>query len=186
MKKNLLYILIIALLSTSLTSCNSKKKKYEYLSAQIVGTFVIAQLYDYSMSLERFTRLMDSQYNRIGIQKTEDGNGLHAGYSFMKDDKDCPLSKGESFDCLVQYNYERDPNELTMSDILMRYSSASPEDVDQFYSVAMSELKSLLEKYERQSDTSDSTVKYHKYYGEKDNIVIMKSDDSVTVSMFFK
>ena len=186
MKKNLLYILIIALLSTSLTSCNSKKKKYEYLSAQIVGTFAFLQVFDNSLSLERFTDYMDSEYNRIGIQKTEDGNGLQAYYRYRADNKDCRLSKDERFRCAVQYDFKRVPNELSMSYVMMIYDSSSSEDVDQFYSVVMSEFKPMLEEYEAESDTTASMIQ-HLYHDSDDNTVyIKKLDDSVTVMKSIK
>lgn len=185
MKKNLLYLLMVAVLSFSLSSCDSSKNKYESLSMEVPSTFAAVEAAGAStMTPERFSNhFIGADFEKIQTQRTEDG--VASVYSLKKNGK-VSLSDVEDFSCCALFDYERNPNELTISSIAMRYTASSSEDADSFYSSAMSKLEPLMKNWGFELNEKLQKPNFDYYLKGNEVITVDKGNQEITITRYFR
>lgn len=178
MKKSLLLILITAILSVSMSSCNKQKEKFEHLSEEIPVTFAMVDVLDRSkLDPDRFFRLIDRKFRKSHADRVGDGMGA----IFRWDNEEFTLSENEDFICSAFFDYNRNPEELTITAVGLTYSSYSKEDLEKFYSIAMSQLEPLMLDnwgFEEKNNSPSPDQKY--YLRGEECISITKTDENVS------
>lgn len=184
MKKKLLYLAMMTICVIVLSSCGGNEKKYKHFAQQFTtATAAVDVLGNADMAPDRFYQtVIGSKFDKSDAQRTEDGI---VGLYKWKDDNDYQLSDGEDFFCCAIFDFKRNPRELTLSNYGMVYKSTSLERLNEYYSVAMSELEPLMARWGFTINENISTPNKKFYLRDKDAITVDKSNESVTISMAY-
>ncbi len=175
---------MVAMFAITLPSCNSSGKKYEYLSQQIPATMAAVDvLGSAKMNPDKFYQFIEDNFDKSDAQRTD--NGMVALFRW-KDNAKYTLSDGEKFYCCAMFDFNRNPYELTLSNFGMVYESSSTENANEYYSVAMSQLKPLMENwgFKEVENLKTSTNEY--YIKDKESITINKKGNEIIISRTFK
>lgn len=176
--------LVVGILALGFQSCDNSNKKYEYLCKQIPSTFATVDAVGASsVSPASFSKYMDADFDKTQTQRTDDG--VATVYEWKKDGK-FNLSDDERFDCCALFDYTRNTNEPTISNIAIRYTSSSADDLDKFYSIAMSELEPLMTKwgFKINEQLQKPTCKY--YLKGNEVITVSKDNQEVTFTKIYR
>lgn len=161
-----------------LPSCDNSKAKYEYFANEISLSFgVVDALGASEITPDELFYLINDRYDKSSGQRTDDG--IIILYGWKKDNK-YTLSEEEDFYCCAMYDFNRNPNHLTLSNIGMVYESSSPDDVNMFYTIAMENLTPMMARwgFEMNEDLKTPTKKY--FYKGSEQITIFKEEQKVT------
>lgn len=176
--------LVMGIIAFGFQSCDNSNKKYEYLSKQIPATFATVDAVGASsMSPANFSKYMEVDFDKIQTQRVDDG--VAVVYEWKKDGK-YTLGEDERFDCCALFDYNRNPTEPTISNIAIRYTSSSADDLDKFYSTAMSELEPLMTNwgFKLNEQLQKPTCKY--YLKGNEVITISKDNQEVTFTKIYR
>lgn len=176
--------LILGIVAIGFQSCDHSNKRYEYISKQIPATFATVDVVGASsMSPAKFSNFMGNDFDKTRTQRTDDG--VAVVYEWKNDGK-YNLTEDEHFDCCALFDYNRNTNEPTITNIAIRFSSSSVDALDKFYSIAMSELEPLMSNwgFKLNEQLQKPTLKY--YLKGNEVITISKDSQEVTFTKIYR
>lgn len=185
MKKNLLYFLMIVLLSSFLVSCNNREEKFKHLSFTIPFIFTSIDVVDVSqMTPDKFERHIKEDFYKIQTERADEG--IVTVYS-LKPDFKFDLSEGERYEICAIYDFKHNPEELTINTLAFKYTSPSSNDIEMFHNITMSQLEPLLTKWGfEKNETLQKPNRIYYLKGEEEVVTIDKDDKEVVISKFFR